>query len=154
MDTAPPHCIIVKVCRLSNKVLGGFESIQSAFEDWKQCRNGVLCGSAPSEPVTVEAFHTLYVQGEKNVEGLEWKELSLSSSSQEESRFLRPPKESRKRSRSEVEEEANEKAKTGEEDGDRNVKPRTVNGQGSNPPPTETDKEGTLPSDRDDEALV
>ena len=154
MDTAPPHCIIVKVCRLSNKVLGGFESIQSAFEDWRQCRNGVLCGSAPSEPVTVEAFHTLYVQGEKNVEGLEWKELSLSSSSQEESRFLRPPKESRKRPLSEVEEGADEEAKAREEDDDRNVKPKTMNGEGTNPSPTETDKEGTLPSDIDVEALV
>ena len=160
MDTAPPHCIIVKVCRLSNKILGGFESIPSAFEDWKQCRNGVLCSSAPSEPVTVEAFHTLYVQGEKNVEGLEWKELSLSSSSQEESRFLRPPKESRKRPLSEVDGGtekcvADDEAKAGDvKDDGRNVKPKTVNGEERNPSSAKMDKEGTLPSDMDVEALL
>ena len=85
METVLPHCIIVKVCRLSNKILGGFESIQSAFEDWKQCRDGVLCGFPPNDPITIEAFHTLYVKGEKNIEGIEWKEVEPL-----ETRFKRP----------------------------------------------------------------
>ena len=153
METVLPHCIIVKVCRLSNKILGGFESIQSAFEDWKQCRDGVLCGFAPNDPITIEAFHTLYVKGDKNIEGIEWKEVEPL-----ETRFKRPraeitgegdgdsKKDSSKRPRSE-EKDGGDKTAAGndavEKTNDRNVKPRRI-------------EEAASPSagDMDEETLV
>ena len=164
METVLPHCIIVKVCRLSNKILGGFESIQSAFEDWKQCRDGVLCGFASNDPITIEAFHTLYVKGEKNIEGIEWKEVEPL-----ETRFKRPransaggdgddKRESPKRPRSEKNHQDDKTAAAGDgvekiKDEDRNVKPRRVTGEEV---AMDTEKEGMLLStgDMDVETLV
>ena len=58
MDTAPPHCIIVKVCRLSNKILGGFE----AFPRQRCGRQPGRCRLSADSEVAVSRFLRLAQQ--------------------------------------------------------------------------------------------
>lgn len=81
--TITTKTMITKEDRIIGRTVGGFESHDSAFEDWEYA-----CECSPSVPVeeiTRSTFHTYYLDGDRNVDGVIWKtvETTLPSDGEE-----------------------------------------------------------------------
>jgi len=64
--------LVVKEDLITKRNLVGFETLQSAFVDWKETAK--LSPSFPLlEPKTMENFIKYYLDGERNVDGLVWR---------------------------------------------------------------------------------
>jgi hypothetical protein len=82
----PENATIAKEDVVTRRIMVGYQTLEAAFEDWV-----LACKSSPSvveEEMSQSHFHTYYLDGDRNVDGLVWKTIDRPALSQEDDKAV------------------------------------------------------------------